>query len=149
MTRFHMALASAAILAGLSGAPAAGFGADAGTASETTVRQYLAAWDARDVNEMLRTFTDDAVVILPQQTPIKGKDKIAPLLAAFVKEFSQPGSTFRPGQFTADGSIAYFLWSGDTPSAKYPFGADTFIVHDGKIAYLTLAFIAEPKPAKE
>lgn len=89
MTRFHVAPASAAILAGLSCAPTSGFGADAGAASETTVKQYLAASDARDVDGMLRTLTDHAVVILPQRAPVKGKDKIAPLLAPFVREFSQ------------------------------------------------------------
>ncbi|BCM18737.1 nuclear transport factor 2 family protein [Mesorhizobium sp. J8] len=146
MTRLMQMLIAATVLVATAGVPAVAMAGDA--ASEAPVRQYLKAWDARDVEAMLKTFTDDAVVILPAQAPISGMQNLRGLLTAFVKSFSAPGATFTPGQFTANGSVAYFLWQGDTPSGRYPFGADTFVVRDGHIAYLTLAFIAEPKPAK-
>jgi ketosteroid isomerase-like protein len=143
MTMLRTVLTSAAVLAGFT--LAAGSHAAEPPASEQAVKQYLAAWDARDVDGMLATLADDAVVVIPQQAPIKGKDKIRGLLAAFVKDFSQPGAKFGSSQLTADGPIAYLLWNGDTPSAKYSFGADTFLVRDGKIAYVTVAFVAQPK----
>ena len=87
--------------------------------------------------------------VIPRQAPIKGKDNIRPLLTAFVREFSQSGSRFTSGQFTADGPMAFFLWNGDTPSNKYSFGADTFLVRDGRIAYVTVAFVGEAKAAKQ
>jgi uncharacterized protein (TIGR02246 family) len=146
MTRLKQVLA-ATVLAATAGVPAVAM-ADEGAPSEAPVRQYLKAWDARDVEAMLKTFTDDAVVILPAQAPISGTENLRGLLTTFMKSFSEPGATFTPGQFTANGSVAYFLWQGDTPSGRYPFGADTFVVRDGHIAYLTLAFVAEPKPAK-
>jgi len=142
-------VASVAMLAGLAGAGTRSHAADAVAVSEATGKHYLAAWDARDVDAMLDTLADDAVVVLPQQAPIRGKENIRGLLAAFVKEFSQSGSKFVSAQFTAEGPIVFFLWNGDTPSSKYSFGADTFLVRDGRIAYLTVAFVAEPKPAKQ
>jgi len=144
MTSLRTVLTSAAMLAGFTLA-AAGTHAAEPPASERAVKQYLAAWDARDVEAMLATLADDAVVVIQQQAPIKGKDKVRGLLAAFVKEFSQAGSSFGSSQLTADGPIVYLLWNGDTPSNKYSFGADTFLVRDGKIAYLTVAFVAQPK----
>jgi ketosteroid isomerase-like protein len=145
MTSLKQKFAAAVLAAALS-VPAAAMADEA--ASEGPVRQYLKAWDARDVEAMLKTFTDDTVVILPAQAPISGTQNLRGLLTAFVKSFSEPGATFTPGQFTANGQVAYLLWQGDTPSGRYPFGADTFVVRDGHIAYLTLAFVAEPKPAK-
>ena len=149
MSMLHNVLASAAVLAGFVGAAGPSHAAESAAISEAAVKQYLAAWDARDVEAMLRTLNDDAVVVLPQQAPIKGKDNIRGLLAAFVKEFSQSGSKFASAQLTADGPIVYLLWNGDTPSNKYSFGANTFLVRDGRIAYETVAFIAEPKPAQQ
>ena len=142
-------MASAAILAGLAGGAAQGQAADASAGTEATVKQYLAGWDARDVEGMLKTLADDAVIVIPGQAPIKGKDNIRPLLTAFVREFSQSGSRFTSAQFTADGPMAFFLWNGVTPSNKYSFGADTFLVRDGRIAYVTVAFVGEAKPAKQ
>lgn len=147
MTILKQALA-ASLLAATASLPATAMAEEGKAPSEGPVRQYLKAWDARDVEAMLKTFTADTVVILPAQPPISGTENLRGLLTAFVKSFSQPGATFTPGQFTANGSVAYFLWQGDTPSGRYPFGADTFVVRDGHIAYLTLAFVAEPKPAK-
>ena len=149
MSMLKNVVASAAILAGLAAVGSESRAADSGASSEATVKQYLAGWDARDVEAMLKTLADDAVVVIPRQAPIKGKDNIRPLLAAFVKEFSQSGSRFTSAQFTADGPVVFFLWSGDTPSNKYPFGADTFLVRDGRIAYLTVAFVGEAKAAKQ
>lgn len=147
MTRQKQVLA-AAVLVATASFPAVVMADEGKAPSEGPVQQYLKAWEARDIDGMLKTFTKDTVVILPAKAPISGTDNLRGLLTAFVKSFSAPGSTFTPGQFTANGSVAYFLWQGDTPSGRYPFGADTFVVRNGRIAYLTLAFVVEPKPAK-
>jgi uncharacterized protein (TIGR02246 family) len=149
MSTLQKFMASAAILVGLTAVGSQSQAADAGAGTEATVKQYLAGWDARDVEGMLRTLADDAVIVIPGQAPIKGKDNIRPLLTAFVKDFSQSGSRFTSAQFTADGPMVFFLWNGDTPSNKYSFGADTFLVRDGRIAYVTVAFVGEAKPAKQ
>ena len=118
--------------------------ADTVSAGERLVRQYLSAWDARDVNAMLRTLAPDAVVIVPQQEPIVGRERIRPLLEHFVADFSQPGSTFTFDDLHAHGAVASFRWSGQTPTTSYSHGSNTCVVRNGRIAYLTVALEAAP-----
>ena len=87
MTRLKQVL-TAATLAAIASVPAVAMADEEKAPSEAPVRQYLRAWDGRDVEAMLKTFTDDAVVILPAQAPISGTENLRGLLTAFVKSFS-------------------------------------------------------------
>jgi len=113
--------------------------------SEHVVRQYLSAWNARDVEGLLKTLAPDAVVIIPSQAPIVGHEHIRPLLKHFVDEFSQKGSTFRFEDLQAQGQVVSFRWSGDTPTTTYLYGSNTYVIRNGRIAYLTVALQAIPK----
>jgi ketosteroid isomerase-like protein/uncharacterized RmlC-like cupin family protein len=148
MKTLRRSFAAAVALAPLAFVPAL-HAADSAMTSERVVRQYLAAWDARNIDAMLRTLAPDAVVVVPQQAPIQGRAAIRPLLKAFVDDFSQPGSTFRFDDLRAHGPIVTFRWSGDTPSTNYANGSNTFVVRNGRIAYLTVALQAQPKTAAD
>lgn len=51
---------------------------------------------------------NDAVVLLPQQPPIRGIDKITPLLRGFVDEFSLADSTFHDDDLKSAGNVVSF-----------------------------------------
>jgi hypothetical protein len=46
---------------------------------------------------------------------------------------------------TAEGDVVHMLWRAQTPETTFPFGTNTFVVRDGKIAYHTIAFVAEAR----
>src|SRR5450631_1551527 len=129
-----------AVLAGvLALAPAARAG-DSSAESEVVVKQFLANWDARNLEAMMTSYTDDSAVLMPQQKPYKGKEQIHSLMKGFVDDFSKPGAVWDTYALTAEGQIVYILWKGETAANKFPFGSNTFVVKDGKIAYQTIAF---------
>jgi ketosteroid isomerase-like protein len=113
---------------------------DSSPESERVVKQFLANWDARNLDAMMTSYTDDSAVLIPQQKPFKGKEQIRTLMKGFVDDFSKPGAVWDTYAVTAEGQIVYILWKAETPANKYPFGSNTFVVKDGKIAYQTIAF---------
>lgn len=128
------------VLAGvLAMSPAARAG-DSSVESETVVKQFLANWDARNLEAMMASYTEDSAVLMPQQKPFKGKEQIHNLMKGFVDDFSKPGAVWDTYALMAEGQIVYILWKGETAANKFPFGSNTFVVKDGKIAYQTIAF---------
>src|SRR5437763_1744694 len=81
--QFALATMAGVIAIGLSSSAWSG---DVGE-SEKVVRQFLSAWDARNLDAMMTAYTNDAAVIMPQQKPFKGKDQIRTLMKGFVGDF--------------------------------------------------------------
>src|SRR5438105_4156218 len=129
--QFALATMAGVIAIGLSSSAWSG---DVGE-SEKVVRQFLSAWDARNLDAMMTAYTNDAAVIMPQQKPFKGKDQIRTLMKGFVDDFSKPGAVWNTYAVTADGDVVYILWNAETPTTKFPFGSNTFVVAGGKIVY--------------
>jgi len=136
LTRVGAAAALAVIFAGGLVRPSAAEMSE----SERTVRDFLTAWDARNLDGMMAEYADDAVVILPGQPPFQGVDKIRPLMQSFVDDFSKPGAFWDTYAITPAGDVVYILWRAENPAAKFPFGSNTYVVENGKIAYHTIAF---------
>jgi SnoaL-like domain len=132
-------IALVAMAGALALSPAARAG-DSSAESEKVVKQFLANWDARNLDAMMTSYTDDSAVLIPQQKPFKGKEQIHTLMKGFVDDFSKPGAVWDTYAVTAEGQIVYILWKGETGANKFPFGSNTFVVKDGKIAYQTIAF---------
>lgn len=87
----------------------------------------------------MEDYTDQSVLITPDAT-LSGLDSIR---AAFTEFF---GGLFKPGtyEFTMDrtvisGDVAHIVWHSDNEGVNILFGADTFLVRDGKIAVQTFA----------
>jgi limonene-1,2-epoxide hydrolase len=56
--------------------------------SEKIVRDFLAAWPRKNVDELISYFTDDAVYHNVPVAPVKGKDEIRKVFEGFVGAFS-------------------------------------------------------------
>lgn len=144
MHDFRKLLALVATAAALALSPVA-HAADSTAESESVVKQFLAAWNARNLDGMMSAYADDAAVLVPEQKPFEGKEQIRTLMKGFVDDFSKPGAMWDTYAVTAEGEIVYILWKAETPANRFPFGSNTFVVKDGKIAYQTIAFSAEAK----
>jgi ketosteroid isomerase-like protein len=113
--------------------------------TEAVLNHHLEAFAAGDVGEVMKDYTEDSVLVLPDAT-LKGLDSLA---AAFSDFF---GGLFKPGTYelTMDrteivGEVAYILWHSANQGADVTLGTDTFLVRDGKIAVQTFAGKIEEK----
>ena len=114
-------------------------------ATEDVLHHHLAAFGAGDVDEMLKDYTDDSLLITADGT-IRG---LGPLREAFTGFL---GGLFAPGtyEFTMDaehieGEVAFITWHAVCASFDIPLGVDTFVVRDGKIAVQTYAARMDPR----
>ncbi len=114
-------------------------------ATKDVLHHHLAALGAGDVNEILKDYTDDSLLITADGT-IRG---LGPLREAFTAFF---GGLFAPGtyEFTMDaehveGEVAFITWHAVCASFDIPLGVNTFVVRDGKIAVQTYAARMDPR----
>jgi ketosteroid isomerase-like protein len=106
---------------------------------------HLEAFAAGDVDEVLKDFTDDSV-LLTADGPLRGLDALRPALSDFLSGLFKPGTyTFEMDRMEVDGDVAFVVWHADCAAARIPLGTDTFVVRDGKIAVQTFAAKIEPK----
>jgi ketosteroid isomerase-like protein len=92
---------------------------------------HNAMLDAGDVDGLMADYTDDAVFVSNLGGVVSGLDAIRGIFAAT----SGGIAGLEPGVEHVDGDIAYITWTAD----GIPFGTDTFVIRDGKIAAQTVA----------
>jgi ketosteroid isomerase-like protein len=114
-------------------------------ATRDVLHHHLAAFGAGDVDEILKDYTEDSILMTAGGT-IAG---LGPLREAFTGFF---GGLFAPGtyEFTLDsehieGEVAFISWHATCASSDVPLGADTYLVRDGKIAVQTIAVKIDPR----
>jgi ketosteroid isomerase-like protein len=106
---------------------------------------HLAALGSGDVEEVLKDYTEESVLITADGT-FTGLTALRGFFAAAIAGLFKPGTY----DFTMDvvrvaGEVAYCVWHASCAEAEIVFGTDTFVVHDGKIATQTFAGKIEPK----
>lgn len=112
--------------------------------TEEVLTHHLSAFGAGDVDAIMADYAEGAVVV-NEAGVMKGHDEIRPLFEAFVAEFSKPGTTFEMIDQKVEGELAYIVWSAETADNVYEYATDTFVIHDGKIVYQTLAGVTSAK----
>jgi ketosteroid isomerase-like protein len=113
--------------------------------TEDVLNHHLGAFSEGDVDEIMKDFTEESTLILPEAS-LKGLETIR---NAFVDFF---GGLFKPGtyKFSLDrvevvGDIAYIVWHSENEGADITLGTDTFLIQDGKIVVQTFALKLEAK----
>ncbi|MFN8110995.1 MAG: nuclear transport factor 2 family protein [Thermoleophilia bacterium] len=103
------------------------------------LHHHLIAFGAGDTDAVLEDYTEESVLVTPNGT----RAGLAELREAFDNMFA---GLFKPGtyEFVLDGErvheeVAMIWWHATCQNAAIPFGTDTFIVRDGKIARQTFA----------
>jgi hypothetical protein len=110
-----------------------------------TLLHHLQAFRAGDVEAIMSTYTEDAVLITPDGV-VKGQAQIQSLFVQmFTNMFPPDKTSLNVAKQVVDGEIAYLLWSGSSPYYNIPFATDTFVIRDRKIVAQTFAPQVESK----
>ena len=112
--------------------------------TETTLQHHLDAFDARDVDEIMKDY-DDASVLITGAGVARGREQIRPLFEGFFGEALPAGCDFELTHRIVEGEVAYVLWTAETDVARFELRTDTFVIRDGKIVAQTAAVLARPK----
>ena len=86
--------------------------------------------DEAALDELMSDYHDDAVFISNLGGVLRGADAIRSVFSA-----AGPMPGFERTSFHVDGDVGYVSWKAD----GIPFGTDTFVLRDGKIAVQTVA----------
>ena len=114
-------------------------------ATKDVLDRHLAAFGAGDVDEMLKDYTDDSV-LLTAGGPIRGRDELRDAFAGFFSGLFAPGTyEFTMDAVHVDGDVAYIVWHAACASADIALGTDTFLVRDGMIAVQTFTAKIDPR----
>ena len=118
---------------------------DATKQTEAVLDHHLKAFSDGDVDQIMKDYSEDSVVILPEAT-LKGLDAIRTAFSEFFSGLFKPGTY----EFTLDrteviGEVAYIVWHSVNQGVDVTLGTDTFLVRDGKITIQTFAGKIEEK----
>lgn len=116
---------------------AAGPGATA--ASGRLLERHLAAFGARDIDAVMKAYSDGSVLVIPTGI-LEGREEIGDYYKALFADFAQTGAVLNQMEMSVVGNVAHIVWSGETPDNVYEYTAETFAVEAGKIRYQITAF---------
>ena len=114
------------------------------TETEAVIDHHLQAFGDGDIDELMLDYTDSSILITPERT-LNNLNEICALFNKFITDVVPPGCDFELSKKIINGDIAYLIWSAESDNFRIPFGTDTFIIKDGKIATQTVAMVLELK----
>lgn len=113
--------------------------------TKAVMDHQFAAFSAGSADEVLKDFTDDAVLVTPEGVS-KGRAAIHAAYSAMFAGLFKPGTyDFTLDAMHIDGEIAYIAWRASGATAEVPMGTDTFVVRNGTIVAQTFAAKIDPK----
>ena len=105
---------------------------------------HLGAFSQGSVEETLKDYTDESVVLHPDGV-VKGLPEIKAFFGEIFKIFIPGEYAFEMLRQEIHGDVAYIIWKADTPKLNVPLGTDTFVIRNGKISVQTFAGHMVPK----
>lgn len=109
---------------------------------EEVFDHHIKALVARDLDELVADYADDAVLITAAGVA-RGKDGIRAAFAKLSDALSDAVFDVKTRIF--DGDVLLLEWVLDSPGAHVD-GCDTFLFGDGKIRAQTVSQVYQPKP---
>jgi len=107
--------------------------------TEDVLNHHLQSFSAGDVDEMIKDYTDESVLITPEGI-IRGREELRTAFGELLSGLFKPGTyTFEMDRLEIVGEVAFIAWHSTNEGAEVPLGTDTFLVRDGKIAVQTFA----------
>ena len=103
--------------------------------TESVVAHHMEALLAGDVDEVMKDYADDAVMITAGMGVAEGTEALRTAFSMIPMEMF---ADFELVENTTSGETAMVTWK----TAALSFGTDTFVVRDDKIVAQTVAFSA-------
>lgn len=110
--------------------------------TEKVVSHHLEAFKNNDLEEVMKDYTEESVLITPDAT-YTGLEEIRTSFANVFKVFHKDSMTFTLDKSIVAQDIGYILWKAKTPAVTVSYGTDTFVIHNGKIVRQTFAGVFE------
>lgn len=109
------------------------------SSTEDVLNQHLDAFSKQDMDMMLDTYAEDAVMLNEQRT-FRGKAEIEEEFDRLFSEFSGVDMSENGRILTkTEGQYAYIVWGAETPNKIYEYVTATFVISEGKIQFQTMA----------
>jgi uncharacterized protein (TIGR02246 family) len=106
--------------------------------AESVFQHHLEAFAAGDIDEILKDYTDDTLVIYDDFVA-RGRDEIRKFFERWINEWLPPGCDFDLEQIRAVDDMVLITWTAESEKYRFEFGTDTFLVRNGKIERQTVA----------
>lgn len=103
--------------------------------TESVVEHHMEALLAGDIDEVMKDYADDAVLLTAGMGTAEGAEALHTSFSMIPREMF---SGFEVTETIVSGDTAMITWKSDALS----FGTDTFVLRDGKIVTQTVAFSA-------
>lgn len=102
------------------------------------------AQEGGSVEEDFRAnFTDDCLFVTNYGV-YRGLD--GALHLAGILESELPKGQYDYQTVTVEDDIGFLVWTGTSENSTVPWGTDTYVFRDGKIAAMTFHYAVEPRP---
>ncbi|MCC6831337.1 MAG: nuclear transport factor 2 family protein [Thermoleophilia bacterium] len=112
--------------------------------ADAVVRRYLEALRAGDLAGVVASFTEDMVMLTPEET-IVGRDAFRVACEGMFAGLLAPGTYKRRIEaLTVRGDLALLVWSAACLGSRMSSGVTTFVVRGGLISRLTTSYRIEP-----
>jgi ketosteroid isomerase-like protein len=109
---------------------------DTSERTKDILNHHLQAVYAGDVDALLSDFTERSVLLLPDG-PIRGLEQLRQFFSESLHNKPTDWlASFKMIRQDVQGDVAFIAWSD---GAATPFGTDTLVIRDGKIAVQTRA----------
>jgi ketosteroid isomerase-like protein len=113
--------------------------------TEDILNRHLEAFSEQDLDMMLSTYADDAV-LLNEEHAFRGREEIAGEFERLFSEFSGVDMSENGRILTkTEGQYAYIVWCAETPDKIYEYVTATFVISEGEIQFQTMAGKITPK----
>lgn len=100
--------------------------------AEAILNHHLTAFGKGDVDEMLKDYTDDSVLVGPGET-LRGYDAVRALFSGWFETLFRPGTyAFTMDRLEIEGDFAYIIWHSECEEADVTLGTDTFVAKKGR-----------------
>lgn len=107
--------------------------------TQDVLDHHLQALAAGDVDEILKDYTQQSVMIEPNGTH-RGLSELRAFFEPLLEGLFRPGSyDITMDRSTVEGDVAYIVWHSRNDNVDISLGTDTFVIRDGKIAVQTFA----------
>lgn len=105
-------------------------------ATEEVWKRHIDAWSKRDLDSIMSDYTEDAVVVLNNQT-YEGRPAIRKVFQRLFEIFDQGENHIDTP--TIKDRLVYITWHFTPRGQQTVFGTDTFVVENDAISYQTIA----------